>query len=489
MAFAAYGFAIAAVLILGMGPLKGLVIVIGITIACVSLAHPMTGLIIAIFANTSMQVLGSSHVTGMPASMSKIFGAITVGALLLHVLFANWKITASPIYRPILLFFLVVLTWDFVIINPETGFLEGTIRLLMMLLLATATATFAGQSQRALDTVVLALMCAIGLTGIIGLAEHFVPSLAIQSDDPRLAKGALGGIVDSESLRGVAIKRITGGIGDANWLSYSIAMAVPLIVYAWIRWKSAWMRTLILTLGALQLIALVLSYTRTGFLGLGVAGLYLIIRRAVPLRPMLFIMMLSLVGGMVYLPPGFLDRMFSKQYLKDGSTPLRRLFFVHGAQLWREKPVFGYGYKGFGVNFYDRVLSDTPEDIRVVAWVDDLEQSVIEGRELVSNIGAHNLELEVLIEYGLLGTILYFGIFAVTIREMFRIEARGPPHLRILAIAITASLIAFLVCGLLGHAKYLKFLWLMFGLAMAARRISDAGDSPTRSLFEAAIRK
>jgi hypothetical protein len=62
-------------------------------------------------------------------------------------------------------------------------------------------------------------------------------------------------------------------------------------------------------------------------------------------------------------------------------------------------------------------------------------------------------------------------------------EQRGPPHLRLLAIALSASLIAFLVCGLLGHAKYLKFLWIIFGVVMAAARVSRLGDSPVRPLL------
>jgi len=470
-----------------VGATKGLVVVLALIIVSVAFVHPMTGLTIAVFANTSLQVLGSSHIIGAPASLSKIFGAVTVGALILHMAYAKWKITASPIYIPILAFLVVVFAWDTQVANPETGFFEGTIRLFLMILLCTTVATFAGQSQRKLDQTVLAFIFAISLTGIIGLAEHFLPSLALKSDDPRLAQGAIGGIIDAESLTGVVIKRITGGIGDANWLSYTIAMAVPLLIYGWHRWTSFWSRSLILSLGGLQLIALVLSYTRTGFMGLAVAFVYLLLRRVLPLRPVMAIIVMGLAMSMVYLPPGFMDRMFSSKYLKEGSTPIRRLYFEYAVEIWKDQPVFGYGYKGFGINFYNRVMATSPDSHRLAWWQDDLENSVVDGRELVSNIGAHNLELELLIEYGLLGAFLYFSIFWVAFSEMRKVMVRGPPHLRILAIAISAGLLAFLTCGFLGHAKYLKFLWLLFGLAMAVRRVSLVGDSPTRSLFEGMI--
>jgi O-antigen ligase len=482
--FAIYGMGVTALLILALGSTKGLAIVIGAIIACVAIAHPMAGLIVVIFANTSFQVLGSSHIIGAPASLSKMFGAITITSLLFHVLFARWKITASPMYMMMFLFFFSVFVWDFIQRNPETGPFEGTIRYVMMVLLATTVATFGGQSQKALDHTLLAMYAAIALTGVIGLAEHFVPALAIPSDDPRLALGAIGAVVDNESLSGVTIKRITGGIGDANWLAYTLAMAIPLLIYMWHRFEGPLMRVLTMGFAGLMLIALVLSYTRTGFLGLAVGMLYLAIRRVIPFKPFIAAAFMGLAVTMIYLPPGFMDRMFSKQYLKEGSTPIRKLYFTKAIEIWQENPIAGRGYKGFGINFYERLLDDLPDDHRLQSMADAMERAVVDGRELVSNIGTHNLELEILVEYGLFGAFAYFGLFILTIREMLRIEARGPPHLRILAICITASLLAFLTCGLFGHAKYLKFLWLTYGLAMAAARVSAIGDSPTRSLLQ-----
>ncbi|MBX3568070.1 MAG: O-antigen ligase family protein [Rhizobiaceae bacterium] len=478
------GLAAGAAAILAAGPLKGLMALIGLVVVVVSVADPMIGLVGVMFANTSLQVIGSSHIIGLPASLSKIYGAIALAAVVAHVLFAGWRPTSSPIYRPILLFVILVVAWDLVVQYPETEFLEGTGRLLLTILLTALVATIAGQSQRRLDLAVLALSAAMALTGIIGLMEHFLPSLAIESDDPRLALGTLGGVIDSESLDGVIIKRISGGIGDANWLSYSIAMSLPLLLYAWHRWTGFWMRSLLAAFGALQMIALTLSYTRTGFLGLGVAVVYLLLRGVLPLRPMLAAAVAAMVGLLIYLPPGFVDRMFSQRYLSEGSTPLRALFVRQATEIWLTNPLFGHGYKGFGFQFHDAMREKLPDDIRLHAWAEDMEQAVLEGRELISNIGAHNLELEILVEYGLVGFVLFAAIFVASFRELWRTEKTGPPHLQLLAITIEAGLIAFLVCSLFGHTKYLKFLWLLFGLVMAARRVSSAGDSGVRTLLE-----
>ncbi len=478
-----YGIALAGALILMAGPLKGLVVVIGLMAIFLALINPIFGLGVVVFANTSFQVLGSAHITGAPLSVSKMFGAITLGAVILHMMFAGWKLSTSKIYKAIFGFLLVVLGWDFMVQNPETYYMEGTSRLIQMTLLLTVVGTIAGQSMRALDLTVWIFAGAVATTGIIGVMEHFLPQLAIEFEDERLAKGMIGGIIDRESLDGVVIKRITGGVGDANWLAYTIAMALPLLVYGWQCWEGFWPRFFVLSFGFLQLAALVLSYTRTGFLGLGAAGIYLLMRRMVPLKPLLLIITLAIPMGAIYMPPGFIDRMFSSKYLKDGSTPLRKLYVTKAAEFWWKQPVFGYGYKGFGIHFYEAMLTRWPEDYRLQAWAVEMKKSVEEGRELVSNIGAHNLELEILVEYGAVGFVFYFAIFVLAFRELSMAEKRGPPHLRVLAICVKAGLIAFLVCGLLGHAKYLKFLWLLLGLSIAVKRVALAGDTPVKTLM------
>lgn len=478
------GTILAVPIFLMLEPIKAVVLAIAILVVVLSLLQPIVGVWLNLLANTSFQVLGSAHITGAPASLSKIVGVIAIAAVLLHVMFAGWKVTKSPLYTCIGLFFIPVVGWDIVTNHPEIGTMEGTSRYAMMVFLMFHLSTIGGQSRRNLDSLVIALFASVAVCGIIGLAEHFLPSLAIESDDPRLAEGALGGVIDRESLDGVTLKRITGGIGDANWLAYSLAMTLPLLVYLWQRWPGFWMRCLFSAMAALQMIALVYSFTRTGFLGLGLAFGYLVYRGVIPLRPVLASGALGIAVAMVALPVGFTDRMFSSSYLKEGSTPLREFIVSEAAQIFVEKPLLGHGYHMFGPSFYQRMTFALPDDARLTAWSDDTRKSVEEGRELVTNIGTHNLELELLVEYGLFGALIYFSIFVIAWREASKIEATGPPMLRILAIALKASLLAFLACGLLGHAKYLKLLWIIFGVLVAARRVSAVGDSKSTALLD-----
>ena len=122
----------------------------------------------------------------------------------------------------------------------------------------------AGTDRRA------SLAAGMAICGAIGMLEYFVPRLAVGSDDDALRIGA---VVDRASLQGVELRRITGGLGDSNWLAASVIAVLPINLYWWRLAQGRVGRSLVVGIAGLQLLALVLSYTRAGFLGLAVAGL------------------------------------------------------------------------------------------------------------------------------------------------------------------------------------------------------------------------
>lgn len=467
-----------------LGPKLGIGAVVGAVVALFCLINPAFGLSLSLLANSSLQVLGSAHIVGLPMSLSRIFTAIVLGVWLLHLIVCRWRVTYSPILAAAVAFGTVMVLWDIFFRNPGVGLFEGSVRYVQIFLLTLLIANIAGQRRSAMDVSLIGFTVAMALCGVIGLAEHFLPSLAIASDDPRLAEGTIGGVMDEESMAGVTIKRITGGIGDANWLAYSLACSLCIVAYYYHRASSLVLLALVLAAGALQGIALVLSYTRTGFLGLGVAGFYLLLRGLVPARVVVVGALAAGLIAMFYLPPGFLDRMFSAQYLQEGSTPLRELFKSSALQIWLSSPLIGHGYGGFGDRFYEGILVFDPDPGSLAGWREELISNVEEGIELTKNIGAHNLQLELLVEYGMIGATVYFSVFYFAFREMTVVERTGTADDRRLAICLKAAFIAFLVCGLLGHAKFLKVPWMLLGFAAALRRLSAIGDSPEPTLID-----
>jgi O-antigen ligase len=460
------------------GPLIGLGAVLAALGGLALFLSPTLGLVASVFANTCFQILGSSHVIGLPTSASRAIAAATLGVWAMHVLLGRQRIIWSPQILAVIVLAGMVAAWD-VVLPSTSGFMAGTARLSAALILFILVSQLAGRGAASISLFAYALIAAMATSGVIGVLEHFLPALQIESDDPRLEQGALGAVLDRESLGGVVIKRITGGIGDANWLAYSLAATMPLLLWAWRRHEDLRVRALIGLAALLMMGCLVLSYTRTGFIGLGVAVAYLLWRRVLAWRYIALAALLLGAAAIVYMPPGLADRFFSQSYIKEGSTPLRALFKTRAYEIWLQSPIVGHGFAGFGQRFYQSVQQNTsPTDERLQAWAEDLKRSVAEGRERVENIGAHNLYLEILCEYGAVG-LLVFAIFTVMVfRDLAWIEARGSPDERLLAICITAGLIGFLACGLLGHAKYLKIPWMLAGAALAMRGVISARTGP-----------
>ena len=61
-----------------------------------------------------------------------------------------------------------------------------------------------------------------------------------------------------------------------------------------------------------------------------------------------------------------------------------------------ERPLLGYGYGQFGVQFIARLNTDLSN--RVGAWGFELARAIEEGRELVQDIGTHNTFLEIMVD-------------------------------------------------------------------------------------------
>lgn len=467
-----------ALLFAGVGATKTIAAVAGSMLVPTVFEWPIVGLVMVIFAETSFQILGSEHITGLPLSLGKLFGLLTLGMWFLKVVRDRLPLTYSP-QMAALLCYVGAMTVVALLVHPRVPAEDnGFFKFLQVFLMYFLVANIAGLGRRPLLATCAAISAALALCGLIGILEHFVPSFGIESDDPELRLGAVGGVIDRDSLYGVAIRRITGGIGDANWLAYSLAATLPLNLFWWRRARTLLGAGIVLAASLLQAFGLVLSYTRAGFLGLAAAMIYLVWRRVLPLRLVVAAGLTAVLVGLFWLPTGFIQRMLSVQYLEAGSTPMREDLTGTALYLALQRPILGYGYGQFGVQFMERIDTDLKD--RVGAWGFDLARAVRNGQEEVHNIGAHNLYLEVMVEYGLVGLVPFVAFMALALRDLALCRRWGNDEDRLLAYCLSAGLIAFYACGMFGHAKYLKILWLLTGLAAAHRRVvlTEAAGEP-----------
>ena len=463
LAFAAL-LAVAAALTVLSGGRPVLLAVPGLVVAAVVMLAPLVGLVLTVVTQI-IWLLGAYAPGGISAlALSKVFTGLTALAWLHGALRDRVALTYAPHMLALAVFVLVVLLGP--VLTPAfDDSLIGIGKYAMMVLPYFLVANLA-VSRRGVRTVVIAVTAAATLAALLALVERFLPGI-----DLTFGEGiALGAHTDDESLgSGPGIKRVTGGIGDANWFSYTMATALPLCLY-WFRvGRSLWVKLLAVGMAVLQLVGIVLSYTRTPLIGLAGMVLFLVWKRRLPLLPVLVMTVVLGAASPLWLPAGFLDRFFSEKYLREGSTPMRREIFSMAVDLIQMRPLLGHGYQQFGPQFIKHSKTEMGDE-----W----ERRDTEGTEPAHLLRAHNLYLDVWVLHGLAGLLPLVLMFVLLLRELNQVSITGPPDEAELAVMLMACLISFYLCGLGGHSQELKIFWVLAGLAAGLRRVAFSADHP-----------
>jgi len=452
------------------GPLIAVGAVLGVALGAAIYAMPIIGLTLMVLAGTALQILGSEHISGLPVSLGKVAGALTLATWAARSMLHRLPVTWSP-QMLAQMAFLAAIFLSVVASPGQEDAMEGLTRYIQLILLTLMIANIAGESDRVLDQACIGLTACMSLSSLIGLAEFLLPDLAIESDDPSLIQGSIGAIIDRDSLDGTEIKRITGGLSESNWFAYTLVAVLPINLYLFFRFAGPVARLLILSAATLQSIGIVLSFTRSAVIALAVSVLYLLIRKRIPLKPLLLAGFL-VAGGFTLWNPAGLERLYSVQYASEGSTPLRTYLFLGGVALVGERPITGFGYNQYGPNFMHWLdtAADVPES--VLQWQESVESRVATGEERLEWIMPHNTVVQVWVEFGLLGLLAFAGIVFFIFRDLSVARRFGDPPRQLLADCLVAALLGFLVCSMFGHLALAKMVWLLAGYATALRRVA-----------------
>lgn len=102
----------------------------------------------------------------------------------------------------------------------------------------------------------------------------------------------------------------------------------------------------------------------------------------------------------------------------------------------------------------------------------------------IKDMLAHNSYLETAAELGLAGLIAYLIVIFAPLRSLRRIEletredgARPEWELHVISVCLQASLVAYIIFGLFGSVQYMNFLYFTVGYAVALRRIYSAENA------------
>lgn len=450
----------AAVLSLAGGGQPVLVLVIALAFVAWAVHDPLVTLPLIIVSQV-IWLVGSFAPGGVSLlAPSKLALVLGLGVWIVWA----WRQRAMPTYAPhmpwLAVFGLVVALGP--LLTPAfADSLTGIGKYAMMFAPYLLVANLAVH-RRGVTVVVASITITATLAACLAMVERFLPGVQLEFDGV-----GLGAHIDDQSL-GTAIKRVTGGIGDANWFSYTMATTLPLCLYWFRAYRQNWVRFAAVAAALLQLAGLVLSYTRTPLVGLAGAVLLLLWTRRIRWLPALAVAVLGAASAPMWLPAGFLERFFSAEYVKEGSTPVRREIFSMALELVRDKPLLGHGYQQYGPQFIERSTTE-------MGW--EWERRDRTGDEPAHLLRAHNLYLDVWVQHGLVGLVPLMLMYGWLLRELWQVARAHPPDSREteLALALMACLISFYLCGLGGHSQELKIFWIIAGLVAAFRRVAWGG--------------
>lgn len=265
---------------------------------------------------------------------------------------------------------------------------------------------------------------------------------------------------------------------DGNDLALLLVATLPLAGYFVTR-GHRWTRRMLAGLSApLFLLLLVRTGSRGAFVGLLVVAVYLLLyyRGFSPAKRLAAVILVAFafvtLGGATYFSK--IETMLNPtaDYNWTGRSPTGRL------EVWKR----GLGYLadrpllGVGVNNFERAEGT----LSVIGR--DLESR---GRPFKWSV-AHNSYLETAAEAGIGALVVFLGLFGATfqlLRRVTRTTGRLPFISRelVLAQALGASLLGYLVCAFFLSAEYFVYpyvlLGLAIGLAKTTLRRQGAGDT------------
>jgi len=248
---------------------------------------------------------------------------------------------------------------------------------------------------------------------------------------------------------------------NPNDLALMLNLILPLCVALLLDTRRPWVRTLLLAMIVLDVTAVIITFSRAGFLTLATTlAMYLWKLRKRPERGWAVAALVIALVGLPLLPSSYWDRLSTitnKDSDPTGSAQARWRDTLAAADLVVQNPIVGVGV---GMNSLALIEERGPD--RDVA-----------NKQLLE---VHNVYLQYAVELGIPGLVLFLMLLAGCMKSTMSVQGRsaGVPALQelfYLAEGIQTSLIAFAVAAMFQPAAYHIYFYYMAGLAVAAKSV------------------
>lgn len=257
------------------------------------------------------------------------------------------------------------------------------------------------------------------------------------------------GNLDAHGERVIGVLR-SGLFENPNDMALHLVTMIPLAVGLLFVARSLPRKVLYGICAFLMVAAMVVTFSRGGFLGLVAASFVLVWKLG--RRNRFVLVSLFLVAGAIFfmiVPSEFVTRVLSIFGGDDGGSAMSRQNL-----LWRSivvtftRPLFGVGMHNFhGVSIHEQV--------------------------------SHNAYTQVSAEMGIPALIIYVLFIWFALKRMRRIESdtydsRERTRIYYLAVGLQASLIAYMVTSFFASVAYLWYIYYLAGYALCLHRLYEA---------------
>lgn len=264
----------------------------------------------------------------------------------------------------------------------------------------------------------------------------------------------------------ISTGRIFSSLGQPNFLGHYLVIVFPIAIYFLIVTKKLLYRALVLIVLFLQIICIILTYSRAAWLGLivilAIIFVYVVYRlyRIKKFRIFLFSALLLIVifitGLINYLslrPPEiddikFFDRVKSITDLNYGSNKIRLYYWgaaINGfKEASLENKLFGYGLDASQYIFTKYYEPD---------WA--IYETVNTAPDK-----AHNLILDILLQIGLIGLMAYLLLFIYIVRKSYiYLKNEKSKENRLFVAVLWLSLIGYFINNLFSFSTTTTYLY------------------------------
>jgi len=258
---------------------------------------------------------------------------------------------------------------------------------------------------------------------------------------------------------GHKITSIGGISGDNNFFALLILILLPMSFYLVTQIKHKLIKQGLLFGIHLIILGVICTYSRAGFVGLAIVGLFFL---KASKNKLIWTIVLILVIGTAknYMPETWFDRMDTVEHAEqDGS-------FMHRVVVWKvatvmaiHNPFFGEGFKAIeNINLWQKYAVDFD-------WLDFIPTPDVNYNEPVR--AAHSIYFQVLSDHGVVGLVLFLMILLTAFFKLGAIKSRAkklnlPQWINSLASMLQISLTVFCISGGTVSAAYFDLLYAIF---------------------------